>query len=182
MQPAFFEISSIFGDVFMDCLTRWISDVISQAGLPVYKMIFSAGTDLHAATADYLFKASVSTDNATLAAFMKEYYLSFVLELDPNKVSIVQKPYWPQYRNGYIININETAIGSRRDPDASVSCRFFQDQGSAVRNWTGSICMLILGGLGLWSWPMDECLRIWLSTILSNLYVIYLYWYSMYNS
>lgn len=80
-------------------------------------------------------------NNATLAVIMKEWFLSFAIQLDPNvlNTSGIAKPYWPTYTapnstNFTIMDVNYTQIGSVADFDASPQCDFFHGQSYVVRN------------------------------------------------
>jgi len=72
---------------------------------------------------------------------MKDWYLGFVINLDPNSISNsgTSKPYWPQYQtpgvmNFTVMDVNYTMIGINPDPDASAQCDFFHGQSYVVRN------------------------------------------------
>ena len=137
-----------------------MASAASDWGLPTWKLIFDAGTQLHGADSPYLwgFKSSKpshvfrnllqpltslipAADNVTIANSMKDWYLGFVLNLDPNSISNsgTPKPYWPQYQvsngtNFTVMDVNYTMIGINPDPDASVRCDFFHGQSYVVRN------------------------------------------------
>lgn len=72
---------------------------------------------------------------------MKDWFLSFATDLDPNVKSYtnVSKPYWPQYTtpgvgNLSIMDVNYTMMGVIPDTDANTGCDFFHGQSYAVRN------------------------------------------------
>lgn len=80
-------------------------------------------------------------DNFTLANIMKDWYLGFVTNLDPNSVSNsgTSKPQWPQYQPAgaadfTVMYVNYTMLGETPDPDASPRCDFFHGQSYVVRN------------------------------------------------
>lgn len=80
-------------------------------------------------------------NNATIAAYLKDYYLGFVINQDPNSISNsgLQKPHWPQYSppessDFTILDFNYTTIGSNSDRDASPRCDFFHGRSYVVRN------------------------------------------------
>jgi carboxylesterase type B len=148
----FWKLSAIFGDFIINCPTYYMGAAFSHAGLPIWKMVFNAGDKLHDATAPYLLgipgnvtsfiQSTTTASNATLATIMKEYFLSFATELDPNAASFsgVGRPYWPQYQTpacAYrfaVLEVNDTTIGTRPDPDASARCDFFHAESDVVRN------------------------------------------------
>ena len=119
----------------------------SDWGLPTYKLIFDAGTELHGADSPFLWGVPMPTanstmnNNQTIANIMKDWYLGFVLNLDPNSIdnSGTPKPQWPQYQAegqiGFtVMDVNYTMIGQTPDPDASARCDFFHGQSYVVRN------------------------------------------------
>jgi hypothetical protein len=77
----------------------------------------------------------------TLANILKDWYLGFVTNLDPNSISNsgTPKPYWPQYQEAQdidfsIMSINYTMMGVTPDFDANERCDFFHGQSYVVRN------------------------------------------------
>lgn len=129
-----------------------MGSALSHAGVPMWKMVFNAGSQTHAATAPYFLgppgnvtsflENQFIASNATLAAIMRDYFLSFVTELDPNAASFsgADRPYWPQYDTPAdaaeftVLEVNYTTIGSRPDSDDSAQCDFFFAEGEVVRN------------------------------------------------
>jgi len=127
--------------------TYYMATAVSDYGLPTYKLIFDAGTELHGADGPFLWGVPVPTTNSTtnnnqtIANIMKDWYLGFVLNLDPNSIdnSGTPKPQWPQYQaEGQmgltVMDVNYTMIGQTSDPDASARCDFFHGQSYVVRN------------------------------------------------
>ena len=117
----------------------------ADLGLPTWKLVFDAGTETHGATADFLFTTNVTAiNNMTLAYIMKDYFLSFATDLDPNTHSFsgVEKPYWPMYEgmgpneagSFSIMDVNYTMIGMTQDFDVNAQCDFFHGQSYVVRN------------------------------------------------
>ena len=127
----------------------------SDWGQPTYKLVFDAGTELHGADSPFLWGPQASVNNQTIADVMKDYYLGFVLNLDPNSVSYsgTPKPEWPLYQGaaGFnILDVNYTEIGKIDirlyiafadncvgvvpDFDANERCDFFHGQNWIVRN------------------------------------------------
>ncbi|KAJ9644670.1 Golgi apyrase [Coniosporium tulheliwenetii] len=108
-NSAFWKRVAIFSDFIINCPTYYMGSALSHAGVPVWKMVFNAGSQTHASTAPYLLgppgnvtsfiENQFIASNATLAAIMRDYFLSFATELDPNTASFsgVDRPYWPQY-------------------------------------------------------------------------------------
>ncbi|KAJ5593683.1 carboxylesterase type B [Penicillium hordei] len=137
-NTAFFKTQDIFGDFVINCPTYYVAAAVSDAGVPVWKLRFGAGTEVHGATDPYLRKASNSTDNPTLSRQMKEYFLSFILYLNPNHLTAVSKPQWPNYfdkNNTFAtLHINQTSIWAGQDWDVSANCDFFKGQTSVLLN------------------------------------------------
>lgn len=45
---------AIFGDVYVCCPTYWLAAAMTDWGLPVYKLLFYAGSTIHGATSPYV--------------------------------------------------------------------------------------------------------------------------------
>lgn len=142
-NTTFFQRQTIFGDFIIDCPTYYMASSTSDYSLPTWKLIFDAGTETHGATGEFLY--GLTSNNATLAAIMKDWFISFAVALDPNAHSYsgVKKPFWPDYNAGAYGNVtssframdvNYTMMGVKPDPDASPRCDFFHGQSYAVRN------------------------------------------------
>lgn len=105
-------------------------------------MNFNAGNKIHAATKAFLHELQSngqgSTPNATLADIMKDYSVSFAINLDPNQAiaANVSKPFWSRYESGRsrVLEVNATSIGTIRDPDQNTRCEFFGAHGDVVKN------------------------------------------------
>jgi hypothetical protein len=101
---------------------------------------------------------STAVNNSTLAAYMKDWFISFVTDLDPNAHSFSPesegKPFWPLYnpRLGTaavsgndttaeggniefaIMDVNYTQVGVIPDFDVSGKCDFWFGRSWVVRN------------------------------------------------
>ena len=145
-NATFWDRQQLFGDFIISCPTYYMAAAVSDWGLPAYKLIFDAGSQLHGATGAFLYGTTSNTQpslNETLAHIMKDWFLSFAITLDPNTVSFssVTKPYWPPYQingqsNFNIMDVNYTEIGLENDLyfDATARCDFFHSQSYVVRN------------------------------------------------
>jgi len=144
-NSTFFRRQQIFGDFIIDCPSYYLAAALSDAGKPTWKMVFNAGSQVHTATKPFLYginaNGTTQANNATLAAIMKDYFVSFATNLDPNAVSFsgTPKPYWPQYQamnvtSFQVMDVNYTMMGVVPDPDASARCDFFHAQSYVVRN------------------------------------------------
>lgn len=145
-----------------------MASAVSNAGLPTYKLVFNAGTQLHGATAPFLWLPSdaacelflffknassiifpdrpTDVNNVTLASVMKDWFISFVTDLDPNahSYSNVSKPEWPMYNPEMgtsdvvpefaIMDVNYTMMGVIPDIDVKPRCDFFHASSYTVRN------------------------------------------------
>lgn len=116
----------------------------------VFKLVFTAGSELHGATLPFL--ASQYTDwptanNQSLAAILTSYWISFATTLDPNPLRSADAPYWPSYMSsgagtaaegesvGFeVLDITYGGISTSSDPDARVQCEFFLNKGYTLRN------------------------------------------------
>ncbi|KAF2755773.1 alpha/beta-hydrolase [Pseudovirgaria hyperparasitica] len=151
-NSSLFQREKIFGNSIVDCPTYYISTAASDWGVPVYKMAFNAGTQLHASTYPYLFNNNTlnyttpgSVDNTTMSSIMLDWFVSFVMVHDPNAISYsgMPKPHWPTYleasapgtSNGYrVIEVNYTNIAVVADQDASPQCDFWHAQSYVIRS------------------------------------------------
>jgi len=116
----------------------------------VYKLVFSAGSQLHGATAAFLASSVTGfprANNATVAKIMSSYWISFVVAGNPNSLRADDAPMWPSYINGGggtvengegvgfdTLSITYSSIDVVGDPDASAQCDFFSSRGWTLRN------------------------------------------------
>ncbi|SMY21325.1 unnamed protein product [Zymoseptoria tritici ST99CH_1A5] len=147
-NSTFFQRQQFFGDFIISCPTYYMASASADAGLPTYKLIFDAGTQQHEATFDFIYMPSSSTNNATIADYMKDWVISFTVHMDPNEQSFTGasgKPYWPMYNTAMgtanastpefaIMSVNYTQVGSIMDPDVSAQCDFFHSSSYDTRN------------------------------------------------
>ncbi|KZP00029.1 alpha/beta-hydrolase [Calocera viscosa TUFC12733] len=141
-NSTFYHRSQWFGDFIIDCPAYYMASAVADAGLPAYKLLFYAGTELHAATGPYLYlnnNDGTPAGNDTLGLIMRDWYLSFATCLNPNEVSFSEtpKPYWSAYNDGsgfLAMSVNYTQMGVVTDFDASAQCDFFHAQSYVVRN------------------------------------------------
>lgn len=135
-DSSYWQLMTLTSQFVVDCPTRNYAAGVASAGLSAYKLIFNAGNFLHAATGQYLF--GNSPDNVTLSNFMRDYFLSFVVNLDPNagpNRGSAQRPAWPKFGNtAQILQVNVTGLGGRTDRDTDQKCGFWRQQGSVVTN------------------------------------------------
>ncbi|TIA38171.1 hypothetical protein D6C78_04200 [Aureobasidium pullulans] len=143
-NTVFWRLQEIIGDLQITCVTYWMGSALVNTGQKVWKLKYSTGSFLHGATAAPLFLASSSTTNTTQSDMMKDYFLSFAIDLDPNSftppLSNLSRPYWPEYvdaqdyGSGFsVLEVNETRIGVVTDQDASARCDFLQANAFAAQ-------------------------------------------------
>lgn len=98
----------------------------------------------------YTLLTASPRQNLTTANILKDYYLSFITNLDPNAVTYTNssKPLWPVYLNNStdittavtndldfrVLEFNDTNIEARRDPDAGSTCDFWAAENEVCRN------------------------------------------------
>ena len=147
-NSTFFQHQQIVGDYIINCPSYYIATALSDYGVPVYKQIFNAGSQLHGATRDIIFNPAYgfrAGDNATLAAVLKEWYISFVMTHNPNNVSNAQitKPRWPVYLEKaepgvggrfQVLQVNQTEIAAVEDADVNAQCDFWHGMSYVVSN------------------------------------------------
>lgn len=116
----------------------------------VFKLVFSAGSQLHGATAAFLTSNDTSfpaASNQTIAEIMSSYWVSFAMTGDPNNLRATSAPLWPTYLSGgkgsvesgegvgfSTLSITTSSIDAVGDPDASAQCDFFSSKGYTLRN------------------------------------------------
>jgi hypothetical protein len=97
-------------------------------------------------TDDRIF--STAANIVTISKYMKDWFLSFVTDMDPNANTysdVNDRPFWPVYnpRLGIdgsgapefaVMNVNYTQIGVIPDLDVSAQCDFFHSSSYDVRN------------------------------------------------
>jgi hypothetical protein len=119
-------------------------------GSAVWKMVFTAGSELHGASSPFLFSATTNlsgANNQTIAEILSKYYLSFALTLNPNTLALPGSTFWPSYiadgagntANGQnvgftVLGITYTTIAPAPDQDVSPQCDFFNGQCLALSN------------------------------------------------
>jgi carboxylesterase type B len=64
-NSTFFQRQQIFGDFIINCPTYYMATAVSDWGLPVWKMIFDAGSQLHGATHNIIFNNTYGSKNAS---------------------------------------------------------------------------------------------------------------------
>ncbi|KAK4160660.1 alpha/beta-hydrolase [Cladorrhinum sp. PSN259] len=145
-NSTFFHRQTIFGDAFINCPSYYIARSVSSAGQRAYKMVFNAGSQLHAATGPFLFSLDYAVTpgaNVTTANIMKDWFLSFAIYLDPGRHSWsgVRKPDWDMYQsygshNARVMSVNYTEVGMVDDRyfDQTKRCDFLWENGATVQN------------------------------------------------
>lgn len=105
-------------------------------------MIFNAGIQTHSATTAFLVDPTPAFPttgyNATIADFMQEWFVSFVLHGNPN-VPGYKSPRWPAYnveQGAGIMMVNYTSIEAVSDRwfDTSARCEWLWENGDVVQN------------------------------------------------
>ncbi|KAJ6101836.1 hypothetical protein N7486_004263 [Penicillium sp. IBT 16267x] len=131
-DSAFGQISQLFGEYIIDCPTTHMAEAVEAIQMPVYKLDFNAGSQTHGATIPYLFDAADATSNSTLASYMKSWYLSFAVALDPNADIVGSTPRWASYPS--VLYATDNSLKTIMDPDVTKGCDFFLSNPYVVRN------------------------------------------------
>jgi hypothetical protein len=137
----YWRAQRIYGDYVINCPTYYQALAFSEHGLPVYKLIFNAGSELHSAPQSYFQSAPSETPEPNLARAMVEYWTSFTATLDPNAISYsnASKPTWLQYTRGNetdfgVLEVYSTSFEVRSDSDANARCDFLFGRSEVVLN------------------------------------------------
>ena len=64
-----FQRQTLFGDFVINCPTFYVASAVSDAGKPVYKMVFDAGTQIHGALQSFVESTNI---NGTDISFLSE--------------------------------------------------------------------------------------------------------------
>jgi hypothetical protein len=59
-NSTFWQRQTLFGDFIINCPTYYMASATADAGLPAYKLVFNAGTQLHGATSPFLLNPNDS--------------------------------------------------------------------------------------------------------------------------
>lgn len=59
-NSTFFQRQQIFGDAFVACPTYYMATAASDYGLPVWKLIFDAGTEVHGSTIPFVYSRYIN--------------------------------------------------------------------------------------------------------------------------
>jgi hypothetical protein len=116
----------------------------------VFKLVFAAGTETHAATSPFLLSNDINfpgANNQTLSEIMTSYWISFAVTGDPNPLRSAKATFWPSYTSGGagnssngegvgldVLSVTYTTVSPEADLDASPKCDFFSSQGYVVSN------------------------------------------------
>ncbi|OCL12110.1 alpha/beta-hydrolase [Glonium stellatum] len=155
-STAFAQRQAVFGDAMIDCPTSVMAGAVSATGEKAWKMVFNAGDQVHGATAEFLFSTTINRyfvlhvgyvdadadeifvaagdvlGNATLGAILRDYFVSFAVELDPNAwATVANKPAWQAFKakEESVLDVEFTSINVKRDPDASKQCEALEEAG-----------------------------------------------------
>ncbi|SMY20406.1 unnamed protein product [Zymoseptoria tritici ST99CH_1A5] len=134
---------AILGDFYIHCPARYVASAAFNQSLkvPIWKLRFNAGYFAHAAVGRYILGPTESPliFNKTLSYIMKDWYLSFVINQDPNSPLPTRdnssRPWFPQYgAESTVVHVNETSISYIADPDDSARCEYFQANVEITQN------------------------------------------------
>jgi carboxylesterase type B len=138
----YWRAQQIYGDFIIKCPTYYQAVALSELDrpLPVFKLIFNTGTEVHGATVPFLTTPPHENENPELARKMLDYWISFTATLDPSASSYPNtgRPEWPRYsvsnQKFSVLEVNGTEIGVRPDSDASERCDFLYRRSREVLN------------------------------------------------
>ena len=139
----YWRAQQIYGDYVINCPTYYQASAFSEHDLPVYKLIFNAGTELHGAPQAFFQSAPPETSDPELARAMLAYWTSFTTTLDPNSItySNASRPVWPRYTGCgsnqtefRVLEVYPDSFEVRADPDANARCEFMYGRSRVVLN------------------------------------------------
>ena len=137
----YWRAQQIYGDYVINCPTYYQASAFSEHNLPVYKLIFNAGNELHGAPQSFFQLAPSETPTPDLARAMLGYWTSFTVTLDPNAISYsnASRAVWPQYTGGNetdfrVLEVYPSSFQVRSDSDANEKCEFLYGRSRVVYN------------------------------------------------
>ncbi|KAI1863342.1 uncharacterized protein JN550_009662 [Neoarthrinium moseri] len=149
----FMRTQAVFGDALINCATTLLANAVATDGVASFKLVFNAGYQLHGATGPFVFNKDINPDgsldigfgypiggNTTLAGYMRDWYVSFVLNLEPNGYTygLSPAPHWPRYGSGghEVMYVEKNAISAINDPEKSCQCKFLEmGRGNGYQIW-----------------------------------------------
>ncbi|KAH8804575.1 Alpha/Beta hydrolase protein [Xylogone sp. PMI_703] len=150
-NSTFWQRQTWFGDVVVNCPTYYAAKAftdLAQNSSAVFKLVFSAGNQLHGATSPFIFPSGRNwegVNNQTIANIMTNYFISFVVAHDPNPLRWPEAPFWHSYLDAKaasvdgsgtfnVMSVTYNSIGNTPDPDAGPRCDFLYGQSYALSN------------------------------------------------
>ncbi|KAK2743555.1 triacylglycerol lipase [Colletotrichum kahawae] len=145
VSTPYVQRQAVFGASVVECPSTIIVQASIDAGQKAFKMVFEAGTQLHGATASYLWSKDIGFDgtstigttlfrgNATLACALREYVAAFAINLDPNSANLsTSVPYWPEFTNQsrQILHIQDNQTRLAYDFDSNEQCSILGSLGT----------------------------------------------------
>jgi len=142
-NSTFWQRVDWFSDVVVDCPTYFMAKAQTDRGYngtAVWKMRFDAGSEVHGATAPFIYDINLNrpgANNQTLADIMTWYFISFVIDNDPNTLRAADAPFWPSYSAGgedglvgfSTLAVTYTTIEVEPDEQNSAKCDFLDAEG-----------------------------------------------------
>ncbi|KAH7378570.1 Alpha/Beta hydrolase protein [Cadophora sp. MPI-SDFR-AT-0126] len=136
------QAAGIWGDVVIRCTSWVVATGSSGVGMPTWKMFVDAGYKLHGVSDSYIQGAPNSTGNPPLESAMKDYFVSFFVNADPNQpvpgvlAPASQQPHWPLYSSGgsqgAVLGVTDKTLDVIPDPEDSDKCRFYQKHNALI--------------------------------------------------
>jgi len=143
-STGFYQAMDIWGHHVIICESYYAAKGNSKKGAPTWKLFFHAGDKTHSSISPYVFRPDAATENPALSAAMKDYYRSFVVNLDPNKAVTglpvsPRKISFPQYTSCKepqftILKIEEQTSTVEADPATGNKCNVFQNNVNIAKN------------------------------------------------
>lgn len=84
-NSTFWQRQYLFGDYIINCPTYYMASAMADAGLPSYKLVFNAGTQLHGATSPFLLQPNDSESKSVpVRQVVEEEELRSIAQQLPN--------------------------------------------------------------------------------------------------
>jgi carboxylesterase type B len=131
----FYRRQDIFADFIINCPSRWISEATTKKNRQSWKMIFNTGRKTHGADSEFVYDdryEQKSGANVRLAKMMKDWFISFMTDHNPNtkswsEVDNNSKLNWPSYGTDHsTLVINDSGTEVKEDAEVGVKCDFWK--------------------------------------------------------
>jgi len=131
----FYQSLDIWSNFAIICQSFYGAQGNAKKGGATWKLYFDAGDKTHGSSGPFIVGSNTASGNAPLAIAFKDYFRSFIVNLDPNMgvsntPTSARKITWPQYTSSKtvpytILRLNDTQSAVIADPATNNKCDVF---------------------------------------------------------